>query len=164
MHWIYAWITVWGIDFDLFPKQWFIPQWILSVTMEKSWTPIDFHCKNFNSLILTSHTWNIPRKCPSQIYKQWKSWLGHFLGMFHVWEVRIKLLKFLQWKSMGVHDFSIVTDRIHWGINHCFGNKSKSIPHTDKLSRKILVLTFISQCFSYVIAQRFFAEIVLGAP
>ena len=32
---------------------------------------------------------------------------------------------------MGVHDFSIVTDRIHWGINHCFGNKSKSIPHTE---------------------------------
>ena len=56
--------------------------------------------------------------------------LGHFLGMFHVWKVRIKLFKFLQWKSMGVHDFSMVTDRIHWGINHCFGNKSKSIPHT----------------------------------
>ena len=32
---------------------------------------------------------------------------------------------------MGVHDFSIVTDEIHWGINHCFGNKSKSIPHTE---------------------------------
>ena len=23
---------------------------------------------------------------------------------------------------MGFHDFSIVTDMIHWGINHCFGN------------------------------------------
>ena len=32
---------------------------------------------------------------------------------------------------MGVYDFSIVTDGIHWGINYCFGNKSKSIPHTD---------------------------------
>ena len=31
---------------------------------------------------------------------------------------------------MCVYDFSIVTDEIHCGINHCFGNRSKSIPHT----------------------------------
>ena len=37
--------------------------------------------------------------------------LGQFLGMFNVWELRIKLLKFLQWESMGVNDFSIVIDR-----------------------------------------------------
>ena len=37
-----------------------------------------------------------------------KIWLEHFLGMVHVWQLRIKLLKFLQWESMGVHDFSIV--------------------------------------------------------
>ena len=40
---------------------------ILSVTMEKSWTTIDFHCKNFSSLILSCHTWNIPKNCTSQI-------------------------------------------------------------------------------------------------
>ena len=32
----------------------------------------NLHC-NFHSLILSSHTWNISRRCPSQIYKQWKS-------------------------------------------------------------------------------------------
>ena len=26
--------------------------------------------------------------------------LGHFLGMFHVWQLRIKLLNFLQWESV----------------------------------------------------------------
>ena len=31
--------------------------------------------------------------------------------MFHGWELLIKLLKFLQWESMGVYDFSIVKDR-----------------------------------------------------
>ena len=29
---------------------------------------------------------------------------------------------------MGIYDFSIVTDRIYWGINHCFGNKSQTDP------------------------------------
>ena len=42
-------------------------------TMGKSWTPIGCHCKNFNSLILSSHTVNIPRKCSCWIYKHWKS-------------------------------------------------------------------------------------------
>ena len=28
---------------------------------------------NFNSLNLSYHTWNISMKCPSRIYKQWKS-------------------------------------------------------------------------------------------
>ena len=52
---------------DLFTKR------VPSVTMEKSWTPIDSHCKNFNRLILTCHIWNISKKCSSRIYKQWKS-------------------------------------------------------------------------------------------
>ena len=67
---------------DLLPKQWFIAQWIPSVTMEKSWTPIDCHCKNFKILILSCHTWNIPKKCPSQIYKQWKSDLNNSWACF----------------------------------------------------------------------------------
>ena len=29
---------------------------------------------------------------------------------------------------MGVHDLSILKDRIHWGINDCFGNKSQTVP------------------------------------
>ena len=31
--------------------------------------------------------------------------IEHILGMFHVWQLRFKLLKFLQWESMGVYDF-----------------------------------------------------------
>ena len=42
---------------------------ILSVTMEKIINPIDFHCKNVGNLILSCHTWNIPKNCTSQIYK-----------------------------------------------------------------------------------------------
>ena len=58
---------------DLLAKQWFIAQWIPSVTMEKSWTPIDSHCKNFNTLILSSHTWNIVKNCPSRIFSACRS-------------------------------------------------------------------------------------------
>ena len=101
---------------------------ILSLQWENQWTPIDCHCKNFNSLILSSHTWNIVKKCPSQIYKHSKSDLDTFLTMFHVWELRIKLLKFLQWQSMGVHDFPIVKIGLMGAINHCFNNKSQTDP------------------------------------
>ena len=38
--------------------------------------------------------------------------LGHFLGMFYVWQLRIKRLNFLQCGSMGVYDFS---DFLQWG-------------------------------------------------
>ena len=51
-------------------------------TMGKSWTPIDCHCKNFNSLIQSSHTWNIVKKCPSQIYKHSKSDLDTYWQCF----------------------------------------------------------------------------------
>ena len=96
--------------------------------MGKSWTPIDCHCKNFNSLILNSHTWNIVKKCPKSDLQALKIWLGHFLTMFHLWEFRIKLLKFLQWQSMGVHDFPIVKIGLMGTINHCFNNKSQTDP------------------------------------
>ena len=51
--------------------------------------------------------------------------------MFHVWDLLIKLLKFLQWESMGVYDFSIVKDRRLFGINTNFRIDHKSIPYTD---------------------------------
>ena len=53
-------------------------------------------------VIRVKPTWHIHKKSSSQIYKQWKSDLEHFLGMFHVWQLRIKLLKCLQWQSMGI--------------------------------------------------------------
>ena len=46
---------------------------LLSLTLENHKNPIGSHCKNFNSLILSYHTWNISKRRPSQIYKQWKS-------------------------------------------------------------------------------------------
>ena len=48
--------------------------------------------------------------------------------MFHVWELLIKLLNFLQWESMGVYDFSIVKDRRLCGINTNLRIDHKSIP------------------------------------
>ena len=60
-----------------------------------------------------------------------KTQLGQFL--LHVWERRIKQLKFLQWQSMDVYDFSIVKDRIHWEIINILGIIPKPIPHPGKL-------------------------------
>ena len=94
--------------------------------MEKSWTPIGSHCKNFNSLILSCHTWNISKKCSSRIYKQWKSELDTSWECFMYENSELSCWFFLQWGPMGVHDFSIVKDRILWAINHCF---RKPIPH-----------------------------------
>ena len=55
--------------------------------------------------------------------------LGHFLGMFHVWELRIKLLKFLQWQSMEFLSFTIWNHcYLEGGITHCKGNKSQTDP------------------------------------
>ena len=38
---------------------------------------------------------------------------------------------------MDVHDFSIVTDGIHWAINHCF---RKPIPHPDNTAFNLNVI------------------------
>ena len=51
--------------------------------------------------------------------------LGQFFAMFHVWQL-IKLLKFLQWESMVLMLYSIVTDRMRilsWNKGW-FANKS----------------------------------------
>ena len=48
--------------------------------------------------------------------------------MFHISELKIKLLKFLQWQSMGVHDFPIVKIGLMGAINHCFNNESQTDP------------------------------------
>ena len=39
--------------------------------------------------LLNCHTWNIPKSDFHYLYILF----GHFLGMFHVWQLRIKLLK-----------------------------------------------------------------------
>ena len=63
--------TTWSI-LDLFANQYLFQKGLLSPTLENHKHPIESHCKNFNSLILSSHTWNISKNCPSQIYKQWR--------------------------------------------------------------------------------------------
>ena len=53
--------------------------------------------------------------------------LGHFLEMFHVWEPRIKLLKFYNWSQWSC--YLLHWESLFWGaINHCFGNKSQTDP------------------------------------
>ena len=58
--------------------------------------------------------------------------LGQFLTMFHVWQLIIQLLKFLQWESMGCLWFYNIRDRrLFFGINTDLGINPNSIPHTD---------------------------------
>ena len=64
--------TASGIELGSIRKV-FFPKNLPSLTMEKSQTPLASHCKNFNTLILSCHTWSIPKKCPNWIYKQRKS-------------------------------------------------------------------------------------------
>ena len=69
----------------------------------KSWTIVKIgDYKIFNSLILSGHTWNIVKNCPSGVFTACRS----DLEMFHVWQVRINLLK-LQWQSMEISNFNL---------------------------------------------------------
>ena len=99
---------------------------------------------NFNSLILSCHTWNIPKKCTKSDLQAVKIRLVCFLGMFHVWQLRIKLLKFqwrfhfpylLQWVM--IYSFGIILNSIQWqSMGHDlyfwnkyrFGNRSQFDP------------------------------------
>ena len=51
--------------------------------------------------------------------------------MFHVRQLRIKLLKILQWESMGVYDFSIVKDMRLFGINTDLWMDPNLIPYPE---------------------------------
>ena len=62
--------------------------------------------------------------------------------MFHV-EDQIKLLKFLQWESMGVYDFSIVRDRRLFGINTDLRIYPNSIPYTG-IGLLYIVILFVN--------------------
>ena len=132
-------ITVWGIGFL---KQWFVAQCIISFTMEKSWTTIDSHCKNFNSLILSFHTWNIPKKHTSRIFTACRSDLNTSWECFMCDNSELSCWNFYR-QSMSVHNFSIVKDRIHWAINHCLAINHKPIPHPDIMFLPTLVKRLI---------------------
>ena len=84
-------------------------------------------------LILTSHTWHISKNCTSRIYKQWKSDLDNSWKYFMCENQELSCWNNFTMAVIGVFSLPCL---FHWGIivvgeiNHCFGNKSKSIPHT----------------------------------
>ena len=60
-----------------------------------------------------------------------KIWLAHFLGMFHVWELRIVYNGMFEMFTMAVNGcswFPIVKIGLMGTINHCFNNKSQTDP------------------------------------
>ena len=72
---------------------------------------------NFNSLILNCHTWNIPKKYPSWIYKQWKSdWYASWVcfmcdnSELSCWHFNGNSIfpYLLQWVM--IYSFGIITD------------------------------------------------------
>ena len=85
-------------------------------------------CKNFNSFILSCHTWNIPKNCTSWIYKQWKSDLDNSWECFLYDNSELNC-----WNFNG--DF-ILPYLIQWVMIYSFGINTdlqidpKSIPHT----------------------------------
>ena len=71
------WSLQWeGMELGSICKSVFIPKGPLPLTMEKI---INSHYKNFNSLILSFHTRNIPKSCTSLIFTTCKSesWISH---------------------------------------------------------------------------------------
>ena len=65
-----------GSNWNIFPKQYiFIPKEPPIFyngnddLLLKS--PLTAKCTTFNTSILSCYTWNLPKKCPSWIYKQW---------------------------------------------------------------------------------------------
>ena len=80
---------------------------------------------NFSSLILSCHTWNIPKKHTSQIFTACRSDLDTLLGMFHVWQLRIKLLKF-QWRFHFSLSFTMGHDLFFWN-KYWFPNRSPTL-------------------------------------
>ena len=122
-------------------KQWFIVPINPIFTMGKSWTPIDCHCKNFNSLILSSHTWNIVKKCPSWIYRQWKS------NLDTSW----------QWKSNLDTSWQCFMCK-----NHCFKNKPQTDPSPWYVDTLIKLYTFLGHPRAHVIIVVFWLHDVIN--
>ena len=54
------------------------------------------HCKNVNTLSYMKHVQEVSQSDLQPV----KIRLVHFLGMFQLWQLRIKVLKFLHWQSM----------------------------------------------------------------
>ena len=84
--------------------------WIFSQTM--IYLPIKISTA-YSEFSLMKHSHELFRSHPQAM----KIRLGEFLGVFHVWALTIKLLKYSQWQSME---------------NHCYGGGAvnpKPIPH-----------------------------------
>ena len=57
--------------------------------------------------------------------------LGYFLGMFHVWQLRIKCQNCYNGSQWGVYDFPMFEIGDFFGINTDLRIDPNSIPHTD---------------------------------
>ena len=107
---------------DLFQKS------FLSLTWQNHKHSIDSHCKNFNSLILSCQTWNIPRKCPSQIFTACRSDLDISWECFMCDNSELSCWNFYNGSQWGVYDFAMLEIGHFFGINQWFENKSQFDP------------------------------------
>ena len=115
-----------GSNWDLFSNQYLFQKSLLSLTLENHKHQLTPTVKNFNRLILSCHKWNISKKGPKSDLQAVKIRLGPFLEMFHVWQIRIKL-----WKFLGVNWclwFSSVRDRRYFLNKYWFENKYQFDP------------------------------------
>ena len=83
-----------------------------------------------------SHS-QLPQELSKSDLQALKIWLVHSLGKFGMWKASIKLLKFLQWQSMGICDFCIVKARRLLGINTNLRGDPKLIPYTVKILERV---------------------------
>ena len=150
---------------DLLAKQWFIAQWIPSVTMEKSWTPIDSHCKNFNTLIFSSHTWNIVKNCPSQIFSACRSEGVDYWVWFPIDERHWPLEAFCQNFPRGCWRGLTHALQDHFVTFHNISSKEynwkrkRSFCHWNDLCEMLISLDFQQVLLCWFMSKRFTIEI-----
>ena len=120
-----------GSNWDLFSNQDLFKKGLLSLTLENHEHPIDSHCKNFDSLILSCHTWNIPKKYPSWIFTACRSDLDTSWVCFMCDNSELSCWNFYNGSQWGVYDFPMVEIGDFFWINPDLKINPNSIPHTD---------------------------------
>ena len=106
-----------GSNWDLFSNQDLFQKSLLSLTLENHKHPIDFHCKKFNSLILSCNKWNISKKCLSQIFTACRSGLDTSWKCFMCDNSELSCWNFYNGSQWSVNDFTMLKDGRLFGIN-----------------------------------------------
>ena len=104
------------------PSDSYLWQW------KNSLTPIDSHCKKLDSLILSLSFMKHSQKVSKSDFQAGESLTLTLLGMFLVWERRIKLLKFLQWEVNRSQFDLLLWIRI--GVRSPVGRELSMLPST----------------------------------